>query len=155
MIGNFVDVCCLWDENGEFLEMNYQCLLDVAPVLRQISFREQVEEYKADWEEFSKEMTREFTIWRQTQGGRDLKISPELLATNLEGVLEPEYLEPLKVRFEKVREGIRRAKEEADAAGEDFFREKGGWGAESEELLCGLGNYQNRGNYLRRVSGES
>lgn len=30
-----------------------------------------------------------------------------------------------------------------------------GWGAESEEILCGLGNYQNRGNYLRRVSGES
>lgn len=60
-------------------------------------------------------------------------ISPELLTIQLEGLIEPEYLEPLAKRYETMRQKIREAKVKADAAGIDFFREKDGWGEETEK----------------------
>ena len=64
-----------------------------------------------------------------------MTLSPELLATNLENVIEPEYMEALKNRYEKVRAAVRQAKEEAERNGVDFFRQQEGWGIESEKLL--------------------
>ena len=64
-----------------------------------------------------------------------ISVSPELLATNLEGVIEPQYIDALKERFETVRQRLKAAKEEADKNGGDFFRERGGWNAESEQIL--------------------
>lgn len=64
-------------------------------------------------------------------------VSPELLAAQLEGVIEPEYLEALKKRYVKVRGKIREAAELAEKSGEDFFRIKSGWGEESEKQIAG------------------
>lgn len=64
-----------------------------------------------------------------------LAVSPELLEVNLKNVIEPDYLEALKKRYEIVRGAIIQAKEESEINGGDFFREKGGWGAESQQLL--------------------
>ncbi|MGN0412064.1 MAG: hypothetical protein ACI4FV_03430 [Lachnospiraceae bacterium] len=64
-----------------------------------------------------------------------MAISPELLAVNLEGVIEQEYLEPLKKRYEKVQNAIRDAKLEADQKGIDFFRTEEGWGQETQKVL--------------------
>lgn len=66
-----------------------------------------------------------------------MAISPDLLVVNLEGVIEPEYLEPLKKRYEKVRNAVREAKLEADQKGTDFFRKEAGWGREAQMQLAG------------------
>lgn len=65
-----------------------------------------------------------------------MSVSPELLVTNLEGVIEPQYMNALKQRYTLVRQRIREAKEEADKNGGDFFREKGGWNEQSEWILA-------------------
>lgn len=63
-----------------------------------------------------------------------MTLSPELLETNLENVIERQYIDALKTRFEMVREALRKAKDEAEQNGTDFFRKQGGWGEESQKL---------------------
>lgn len=58
-------------------------------------------------------------------------LSSELLEVNLAGVIEPEYMDALKKRFEKVKQYIFAAAEKE----EDFFREKRGWNPESQMEL--------------------
>lgn len=65
-----------------------------------------------------------------------MSVSPELLATNLEGIIEPQYMDSLKERYETVRQKIREAKMKADSEGRDFFHEREGWGEETERLLA-------------------
>ena len=77
-----------------------------------------------------------------------MSMSPELLATNLEGVIEPRYMDALKERFETVRQRLKAAKEEADKNGGDFFRERGGWNAESERILC---EQPNKASYVKKI----
>lgn len=77
-----------------------------------------------------------------------MSMSPELLATNLEGVIEPRYMDALKERFETVRQRLKAAKEEADKNGGDFFRERGGWNAESERILC---EQPGRASYVKKI----
>lgn len=79
-------------------------------------------------------------------------VSPELLAVQLEGVIEPEYLEALKKRYVMVREKIREAAEEAEKSGEDFFRTKGGWGEETEDKI--RGNRQLTRLFLYKILGK-
>lgn len=75
-------------------------------------------------------------------------ISPELLTIQLQGLIEPEYLEPLAKRYETMRQKIREAKAKADAEGIDFFREKEGWGEETEREQRGY-----KGLFIRRMLG--
>lgn len=77
-----------------------------------------------------------------------MTLSPELLATNLEGVIEQEYMDALKKRFETVRKLIKKAKEEAEEKGEDFFREKGGWNLESERQIVKV---TGTASYLKQI----
>lgn len=77
-----------------------------------------------------------------------MSMSPELLATNLEGVIEPRYMDALKERFETVRQRLKAAKEEADKNGGDFFRERGGWNAESERILC---EQPGKASYVKKI----
>ena len=60
-----------------------------------------------------------------------MSVSPELLATNLEGVIEPQYLDALKKRYEKIRQAIREAKSKHA----DFFNETTGWGDQTAAIL--------------------
>ena len=76
-----------------------------------------------------------------------MTLSPELLETNLENVIERKYIDALKTRFETVREALRKAKEDAEQNGRDFFRKQGGWGEESEQLWM----HEAANSYLRRV----
>ena len=64
-----------------------------------------------------------------------MSVSPELLATNLEGVIEPQYIDALKKRYEKIRQALRKAKQEADQKGKDFFNETAGWGDHTADIL--------------------
>lgn len=57
-----------------------------------------------------------------------MAVSPELLAANMEGLIEPEYIKALTVRYEILRNSIK----EAAQTKEDFFREKGKWGVASQ-----------------------
>ena len=77
-----------------------------------------------------------------------MSVSEELLATNLENVIEPEYLDALKERFKKVKESIRAAKIEAEKNGIDFFRENDGWNEESLKLLK-----TSKSNYIFHLTG--
>ncbi len=58
-------------------------------------------------------------------------VSPELLEVNLAGVIEPEYMDALKKRYEMVKKYIFEAAEKE----EDFFREKRGWDVDCQREL--------------------
>lgn len=58
-------------------------------------------------------------------------VSPELLEVNLAGVIEPEYMDALKKRYEMVKKYIFEAAEKE----EDFFREKRGWDIDCQREL--------------------
>ncbi len=66
-----------------------------------------------------------------------MAVSPELLAVNLEGLIEPEYIKALTARYEALRNSIK----EAAQTREDFFREKGKWGVDAQnKAVMGITN---------------
>lgn len=65
-----------------------------------------------------------------------ITLTPELLAINLENVIEPEYLKPLQRRYKIIRDAVIEAKRKADEQKIDFFREKTeSWGMDSQKAL--------------------
>lgn len=76
-------------------------------------------------------------------------VSPELLTVQLEGLIEPEYLEPLVKRYEAMRNKLREAYERAKEEGTDFFGLETGWGEETEKAMRAK-----KGLFINRMLGK-